>query len=337
MNRSFFLSLLLMKFILSGAQPDSPYKIKQLKWGLDYQVYMQLTNDSSLQIPLENLFHSQPLDNVSGKPDFTYYPVNFDSSFISEMKQKYANTDFTIDVPLVEKDPITLFASLNKSIGGGWIHFINCTLYALETRELDLKSPLLKRPVSRWKPQPKTESYKRTHHWKYYFPVRQKEAQREYFLRKKDNKLNDLTSVPKEFIDLFLHTNQHQYNKMIRKKQYHQTAKIDLIKIMLGSNYIGTPQISYIKSRVLKSVTKYNLRQMPTVLIFDEYQAAVSLTLSESGYIVDHVVFKNEDSLSADEVMQRQEFIGKMIDKINGDNKIAFQKKLKDYYIQPAK
>ena len=336
MNRVFLL-LLLLPVSLLKAQPESPYKIKQLKWGLDYQVYMQLTNDSSFQIPIENLLHSQPVNSVSGKPEFTYYPVNFDSSFISDIKEKYANTDFTIDLPLVEKDPITLFASLNKSIGGGWIHFINCTLYALETRELDLKSPLLKRPVSRWKPKPKTESYNRTHHWKYYFPVKQKEAQREYYIRKKENKLDDLTSVPKEFIDLFLQTNQHQYKKMLRKKQVHQLAKIDLIKIMLGSNYISTPQISFIISKVLKAVTKYNVRQMPTVLIFDEYQAAVSLTMNESGYRLDHIVFKDEGDLSAEEIRQRQEIIGKIIDRINEENKKSFQKDLKEYYFQPTK
>jgi len=88
---------------------------------------------------------------------------------------------------------------------------------------------------------------------------------------------------------------------------------------------------------VLKAVTNYKLRQMPTVLIFDEYEAAVSLTLDETGYIMENIIFKNENELIEEEISQRKAIINNYINLINQENKYQFQKRLKGTYIGEEK
>jgi len=64
------------------------------------------------------------------------------------------------------------------------------------------------RPKTGWKPKPVTDSYKRTKDWKYYIPVEQKLAQKEYKIRLSKGELGDLKSLPQSYIDLLLNTSQ---------------------------------------------------------------------------------------------------------------------------------
>ncbi len=310
--------------------------IKQMTWGPDYQVYLQLANDSNYKFQIEQLFHANPDDIFNKKTEFIYYPVNFEQSYIdSLLYRSHSKADYTVDMPHEPQiRKITLWSVMKESIDGGWVHFINCLLYSLETRQLELTAPLLMRPESKWKPKPMTQTYKRTRKWKYYFPVEQKYAQKEFKVRKKHNQLGDLSSIPKGYIDLMMKTSEREYQNMIKKREFHKIACIDLIKLMLGSPYLSEAQINYIKSRVMLSITKYNANRMPTVLVFDKYQAAVAMSLDETGYKAEKVIFLNEDKLSAEEIYQRTNIIRGIIALINEANKKAFQEQLNSFYKQ---
>jgi hypothetical protein len=310
--------------------------IKQMTWGPDYQVYLQLENDSSYKYQIEELYHANPDDIFSRKTEFVYYPVNFEQSYIdSLLYHKSTQGDYTFDMPREPKiRKITLWSVMKESIEGGWVHFINCLLYSLETRQLELNAPLLMRPESKWKPKPMTQTFKRTRKWKYYLPVEQKYAQKEFKVRKKNNQLGDLSSIPQAYIDLMMSTSESEYQDLIRKKEFHKVACIDLIKLMLGSPYLSEAQINYIKSRVMLAVTKYNARRMPTVLVFDKYDAAVAMSLEEQGYKAEKIVFRNQDKLSNEEIYQRTLIIRGIIALINEANKKAFQERLNSFYKQ---
>lgn len=310
--------------------------IKQMTWGPDYQVYLRLENDSSYKLQIEQLFHADPDDIFNKKTEFVYYPVNFEQSYIdSLLYHSNSQGDYTVDMP---REPqirkITLWSVLKESINGGWVHFINCLLFSLETRQLELNAPLLMRPESKWKPKPMTQTYKRTHKWKYYFPIEQKYAQKEFRIRKKFNQLGDLLSIPQGYIDLMMKTSESEYQEMIKKREFHKIACIDLIKLMLGAPYLSETQINYIKSRVMQAITKYNANRMPTVLVFDKYQAAVAMSLDELGYKAEKIVFLNEDKLSDEEIYQRTIVIRGIIALINETNKKAFQERLNSFYKQ---
>ena len=111
-----------------------------------------------------------------------------------------------------------------------------------------------------------------------------------------------------------------------------ELAKIDMIKILLGSNYLSEPQIKYIKSMVQKAVTKYAENQLPSVVIFDNFNAAVALILNENGYNIEKIVFAKEKDISPIEIENRIIVITDIIEKINETNKELFQQKLKNYY-----
>ncbi len=310
--------------------------IKQMTWGPDYQVYLKLENDSSCKMQIEKLFHANPDDIFNHKTEFVYYPVNFDQSYIdSLLNHTSPQDDYTVDMP---REPqirkITLWGVMKESIDGGWVHFINCLLYSLETRQLELTAPLLKRPESNWKPKPVTQTYKRTKKWKYYVPVEQKYARKEYRLRKRLNQLGDLSSIPQTYIDLMLNTSESEYQKLLKEHEFSKLARIDLVKLMLGTPYLSEAQIYYIKSRVLQSIAKYNANRMPTVLVFDKYQAAVAMSLDELGYKAEKIVFQNEENLSYEEINQRTIIIKGIIALINEANKKNFQDKLKGTYKQ---
>jgi hypothetical protein len=309
--------------------------IKQMIWGPDYQVYLKLSNDSSYALQVEQLFHANPEDIFSRQTEFIYYPVNFDSAWFNQLQEKTdVQEEYTFDYresqPQIRK--VTLWGTLNKSLGGSWVHFINCMVLALETRELDLTAPLLTRPESKWKPNPVTESYKRTKKWKYYLPIEYSNAKKEYKKRLKNKQLGDIKSIPPSYIKLFLKTDDKQYKKLLEQGKYVEIAKVDLVKLMLGAGYLGETQIDFIKSRVLLAIKKYNAKQMPTVLIFDEYQAAVAMRLDEDGYYPEKMVFQNEDKLSPEEISQRESIIRGIISLINEKNKMSFRARLQEQY-----
>lgn len=105
-----------------------------------------------------------------------------------------------------------------------------------------------------------------------------------------------------------------------------------MVKLLLGVNYLGEPQISYIRSSILAAVKQYTARQLPSVLIFDEFDAAAAMTLDQGGYRILKLVFRQGAGLSGDEMEQRRERIASVVSRINEYNNLAFQKRLEQYY-----
>jgi hypothetical protein len=251
--------------------------------------------------------------------------MNLGEEYIQNIKERKHDT-------ISSQSFHTIWSALHNSLGGGWVHFTNCLLYALETEQLSLKEPLLKRPETNWKPNPITESYKRTRKWKYYFPMDQKLAQKEYKLREKEGKLGDIHNLPESFIPLVLETSQGDYNKLVEERDLNKIAKINIVKIILGANYIGEAQINFIRSTVLNSIKSYNIKKLPTVIVFDEFHAAAIMSMDLDGYKVENIVFREESTLND---LQREEKTGQIeniIADINKYNRNAFQKRLGEYY-----
>jgi len=312
--------------IISG-----PSFIKEMKWGVDYQINLTLGNDSVYSVNLKDLTHSQTLGQDSAIEDFVYYPVMLARDFVDKLK---SSKDLSLDTSINTGDskPSSLWGALHTSIGGGWIHFINCLQYSLEKNYLVLTAPLMERPKSGWRPKPATPTWKRTKDWKYYIPVDQKQAQKEYQLKKKENNLANLQDVPADFIKLFENTNNKEYNALIRRHDYKTQSKIDLVKLLIGANYLGNVQISYIKSMVLKSIVQYSFNQLPTIIVFDDLEAAAAMSLNENGYYVDKVVFKDEKQLTPEEKDEKQKAIEQSVRVINKANQKILEEKLKKYY-----
>ncbi|UCH15472.1 MAG: hypothetical protein JSV22_05780, partial [Bacteroidales bacterium] len=249
-----------------------------MKWELDYEVYLKMKNDSTYTYDIRQLFHIKdyPSDTTV---DFIFYPVNLGEEYISYLIDSALNAGENTE-PRSYK---TLWGALHESLGGGWVHFINCLLYALETRQLDLTAPLMKRPATKWKPDPVTDSYNRTKKWEYYVPVNQKLATKEYKLRLKRNEPGDLRNIPEEYIELFVKTNNKEYNELIENEEYNSTAKIDLVKILLAANFLSEVQIDFIRNQVLNSVRNYSLNKIPSILVFDEFDAAAAISMDPNG------------------------------------------------------
>ena len=113
-----------------------------------------------------------------------------------------------------------------------------------------------------------------------------------------------------------------------------KVAIIDMLRLMLGSKYLAIEQIDYIQNAVTKSVMHYNINHLPSVIIFDTYNAAVAMTLDENGYNIEKVVFNNEEQLSQIEINDRLTKMEAVISEINEINKMVFEKNLKNYYIK---
>ncbi len=296
-------------------------QVEDMNWQLDYQIYLKLANDSNYTYDVREAFH---VNDVSKKenPDFVFYPVNPGQEYADELN-KHPNTN---------QNYKTLWSALHEKVGGGWIHFTNCIAYALETQKLDLKSPLMLRPQSSWKPKPMTQSFKRTKKWKYYVPYGQKNAQLEYKKRLEENDLGDLMSLPQSYIDLFLNTRQKDYDEMQKNGDLKKLAEIDLVKIILGANYLGETQINYLSNAVLESVLTYSSNMLPSLIIFDEFDAAAAMSLNINGYKIERVAFKPGLQVSESEANRRQAQIEDIIRKINEYNRNSFKKRLGNYY-----
>jgi hypothetical protein len=321
---------LLMSFSLFG-QTEKPFpEIQEMTWGNEFTVEMKLSNDSSHVYNVEELFHSANFSK-NNRDELVYYPVGLSNSFIEQLKERKI-TDSDTTSTEYEANNKTLWSAIHYSIGGAYVHFINCVLYSIETGELQVDAPLMKRPKSDWKPSPMTESYKRTRKWEYYVPVNQKNAHKEYKIKLKNNELKDLQTVPSDFIDLFLDTNDKEYQELKANKEVEKLAKIDLIKILLATNYLGETQIKYIKNRVLKAMSRYSVNQLPSVIILDDFNAAVAMTLDEGGYAVKKIVFRDQKSITEFEMNERKKTIKALINEINEVNKEVFQKSLQNYY-----
>mgnify|MGYP001147691792 CR=1 FL=1 len=302
--------------------------IERMKWDNDFQIHITLANDSNYILDIKELHHTNVKED--GSSSFTYLPTRLESEFVQKLKE--TEVDTASKEPQAEESNSTLWSALHHSIGGGWVHFVNCVLYSLETGYLDIKAPLMKRPESDWKPKPMTESYKRTKKWEYYVPADQKLAMKEYKLKKRNDNLGHLNDIPKDFIDLFLDTRQSDYEQLLLQHKKREKAKIDLIRILVGANYLGETQIKYIKSMVLKAMTNYAEQQLPSIIIFDNYNAAVAMSLNEAGYKVDKVVFVDERFISLETRLSRINQIESIVTQINEVNKQVFQQKLQNYY-----
>ena len=320
-----FLLLSSLIAISIDAQNTDFNNISKMSWGLDYKIYLQMANDSTYSYDIRQLFHVSDPQNFT--TDYVYYPVNLGKNYLQDISD--------IDtVSNVNKTYKTLWSALHANLGGGWINFTNCLMYALETNSLDLKAPLMKRPETKWKPHPVTKTYKRTHKWKYYIPVSQKLAKKEYNIRKSNNELGDIKSIPEEYVNLFLDTKEKNYDALKEKGQSKTTAKIDLVKLLLGTKYLGEAQITYISSTVLKAVKNYNINQLPSVIVFDKFDAAAIMTLDQDGYKVGNIVFNSSANLDEETRQERRKEIVQIIDNINNYNKNSFQKRLGNYYKQ---
>ncbi|MCK4662810.1 MAG: hypothetical protein KAT68_08095 [Bacteroidales bacterium] len=337
MNKSSLIIFIIIICInYSKAQKsDNEIIIEEMKWGVDYNIHIKLSNDSNYIFDIKALHHSGFSFSNIEKNEFTYYPVNLGKDFISQLKSKKIEMPEKTESILDSTDIIkskTLWSSLHNTLGGGWVHFVNCLLYSLESGQLNITSPLMKRPESDWKPNPITETYKRTRKWKYYIPVNQKYARKEYKIRKRNGQLGNIDALPNEFIELFLKTNNAEYLKMQDNNESNNLARIYLIKILLGANYLGITQIDYIKSKVLYAVLKYSVNQLPSVIIIDNFNAAVAMTLDTNGYKIEKIVFSDEKLINETEIEERKEKIYAIIKNINEVNQSVFEEKLKEYY-----
>jgi hypothetical protein len=332
---TFLVSFFVFSHVVFGQKPVAN-NISSMKWGADFNIHITFNNDSSTIYDVRGLYHSSAPQMAEGTDQVTYYPVTLDPEFISALKNRkiedFASDSTGNNQQTEAKKATTLWSALHGEIGGGFIHFINCLVYSLESKNLSLEAPILKRPEPRWKPNPLTESYNRTKKWKLYVPDNQKLAQKEYKIKETKGQLGDIVLLPPSFIELFLKTNQKQYNKLIAEKQLNKTAIIDMVRLLVGANYLGQEQIDFIQASVSRSVMQYSINSLPSVIIFDDFGAAVAMTLDNDGYKIDKVVFNQEETLTPEEVNQRLTLMEGVIRKVNEVNKRVFEKNLKKYY-----
>lgn len=314
--RGVFRLLILSLLILNGKA-----QVAEMKWELDYQIYLKLANDSNYTYDIREAFHVKN-HKEEFTSDFVFYPVNPGEQFAKEIPSTKSNTE----------EYSTLWNALHAKIGGGWIHFSNCIAYAIETGKLDLMSPLMKRPESNWKPKPMTDTYRRTKDWDYYVPVTQKNAQKEYQAKLKSGNIGDINSLPASYVDLFLNTSQKKYDELISAEKKDIIAKIDLVKVILGANYLGNAQITYMSNAILESVQAYSSNMLPSVIIFDEFEAAAAMSLTAEGYKIEDIVYRSSANLTESEAELRKQQIKQIIAKINEYNSASFKKRLGNYY-----
>lgn len=337
MNRTLATTILLIASTIGFAQ-DSKNAITAMRWGADYNIHITFSNDSTTIYDVRGLYHSTSTeaDESSNAEQVTYYPVQLDPEFISALKDRNINSFEGDTTTSLNNDPNyrakTLWAALHDQLGGGYIHFINCLIYSLESRNLNLYSPFFKRPQTNWKPRPMTQSYKRTRNWEYYVPNDQKMAQKEYLTKLKNKELGDMALLPASFTELFLSTTQKQYDELVAANNIGKLAIIDMMRLLVASNYLGADQIALIQGSVSKSIMRYTMNSLPSVIIFDDLDAALAMTLDHDGYKIDQVTFNNESALSDDEKENRIQLMQNIIKEVNEVNKRIFERNLKQYY-----
>ena len=318
-------SVWVMTFVNLFAQDGlRTIRISEIKWELDYQIFLKMANDSSYNYDIRQLFHI-PKNETDFATDYIYYSVNLGIEYINDVNNRNESL-------ISSSGYKTLWSALHESVGGGWVHFTNCLLYALETGHLSLTAPLMQRIRTKWKPNPVTDSYLRTKKWKYFTPVYQKEAEKEYELRKERNELGDLRSIPPAYIELMRSTSERDYRKLTEKGELNKSAKVDLVKLMMGANFLGEVQIIYIRNAVLKAVRNYAVNKLPSLIIFDEFDAAAVMTLVPEGYQIDAVVFKKSSELTEQEKHLRTSEMAEIIAEINSYNHNSFIRRLDNYY-----
>jgi hypothetical protein len=306
-------------------------RIRSMEWGSNLKINLKLSNDSSYILDVNQLHHN---DKKFGEEfrNYTYYPARLSKPFVNQLKEIKIDSIQAYHDSVQQQSDKTLWSALHYTIGGGWAHFMNTILYALEKDYLRLTAPLMQRPETNWKPKPMTESYKRTKKWDYYAPVNQRHAHKEYKTKKQNNELGGLKELPESFIKLFLETNNWEYKRMKKKEEKKKLAKIDLVKLLLAANYLGKAQIEYIKTMVMKAINDYSKHELPSVIIFDNFNAAVAMSLNEQGYQIDKIVFSDAKEMTDHERKERKRKINAIVNNINQVNNSIFQKRLKKYY-----
>lgn len=312
----FFLSIFAFSSLTSFSQ------VSEMNWELDYEIYLTMANDSNYMYDVRDLFHITDLKNLDFTSEFVFYPVSPGANYSNEIRKQDS----------IHESNHTLWSALHIKIGGGWVHFTNCIAYALETQMLDLREPIMKRPESSWKPDPVTETWKRTHKWEFYIPVDQKLAVKEYKIRAKSDQLGDLESLPPKYIENFLSTSKSEYWNLKAEGDMKALAQLDLVKVLMGANFLGEAQISYVSNAVMNALQNYSASKLPSVLIFDEFEAAAAMTLDMDGYQLESIVFRSSAELSEEDITKRQIEIADIIKTINEYNKESFKKRLSSYY-----
>ncbi|MFP3859730.1 MAG: hypothetical protein ACLFUW_02815 [Bacteroidales bacterium] len=327
---SFLMSLFFMLLDVSTGQCQPG--IKSMEWGSNLKINLQLTNDSSYTLNVDTLYHTDQTVGRRSKK-YTHYPARLSEEFITQLEQIEIDSFNVSDnkTSNVDVTGATLWSSLHHLIGGEWAHFTNTILYALEKNYLQLKAPLMKRPETNWRPSPMTESYKRTRRWDYFVPVDQRLAQKEYKIQKQNDELGALKDVPDEFIELFLETNNREYARMKERNEKDKIAKINLVKLLVGAKYLSTVQIDYIKTMVMKAINEHSKKELPSIIIFNNFNAAVAMSLNENGYKAEKITF-NDKNIAETQRQEREKAIRTIVDNINKTNKEIFKKRLESYY-----
>ena len=324
--------LIVFAIAVFGVATLQAQTVKEMRWTPDFKLQVKLSNDTSKVLDVKALQHSGTVQDAISQSEATYYPVSLDQEFVNALKEKKVELDRAAADTTLKPSNQTLWSALHLSLGGGYIHFINCMMYALESGHLNLSDPIMQRPVSTWKPKPMTESFKRTKKWSYFIPLNQKLAQKEFKIQKKNNEHRDIMVLPADFRDVFLATNEKSYLKMKAAGNKKEVAKIDIIRLLLGSKYLGESQIKFIKSKVLNAISQYSANNLPSVIMFDDLNAAVAMSLNNEGYRIDQIVFKDSDSISQQEIDSRTARITSFIKAINEANERVFKKRLSTYY-----
>ena len=320
-------TLIIVLFAVSGSLlAQNRIEISDMKWGADFNIHVTFSNDSTSILDVKALYHSNGDEGIDNA--VTYYPVALDPTFVDDLKNRKLES-FESGLAS-KKDTLannkTLWSALHPQLGGGFIHFINCLIYSFESGNLNLTSPLMTRPISDWKPKPMTETYLRTKNWNYYVPDNQKLAQKEFKKQLKQNQLGDIVHLPSSFIELFNNTNDKKYAELKQKHEVNKIAIIDMMRLLIGSKYLSQEQIYYVQNAVIKSVMHYNINHLPSVIIFDTYNAAVAMTLDNEGYNIEKVVFSNEGDLTQTEIDARLKKMEAVIGGINEVNRKVFEK-----------
>jgi hypothetical protein len=79
-------------------------------------------------------------------------------------------------------------------------------------------------------------------------------------------------------------------------------------------------------------VNDYSKNQLPSVIIFDNFNAAVAMSLDETGYRIDKIVFSDAKTISRGTKIERRQKINAIVDNINDVNKKLFRDILKSYF-----
>jgi hypothetical protein len=83
---------------------------------------------------------------------------------------------------------------------------------------------------------------------------------------------------------------------------------------------------------VLKAVNQYSKNYLPSVIIFENFNAAVAMSLNETGYRIDKIVFSDAKRISREAKIERRKKINAIVDNINEVNKKLFQERLEEQY-----